>query len=311
VNVPPNIPYIIKLLIALATLIIHILAYVIWKQTYITGTALNVGMIIMMVWVSFFVDLASRRSYVMNRKTQKQLENIEKEQDRNENLVLSALPMEIATRLKSSPESTYDSIKDGSVCFAKLCGFDDQLREEGADQLAILNVLNELFTKFDEITSAYKCTKIKSIGCTFMAVSGCPTYTPDHAVRIAHLSRMFMLASRKVFERRKHIVPLVAIRIGIMCGDFVAGVLGETKYLFDVFGNSVNVAARMSTTSEYGTIQCCEPMYDHLKNHFALIDRGTVFVKGKGDLHVWTLDIDDETIAPLGDVPTIDLDDFK
>jgi len=154
--------------------------------------------------------------------------------------------------------------------------------------------LNELFTKFDEITAFYKCSKIKSIGSTFMVVSGCPTYTSDHAIRITHLARDFMRASREIFSNRRNTIPLIDIRIGLMCGDFVAGVLGETKYLFDVFGNSVNVAARMSTTGQNGTIQCCSPMYEHLHNVFKLQDQGTVMVKGKGEMNVWTIAYDDE-----------------
>jgi class 3 adenylate cyclase len=298
-SLPPNIPYIIKCILNLAVFALPILDYALYDHSWVLNLAFVLGTNIIMTFTYSFVDFSSRMAFILNQKSHQEIEKVEKEQKANEALILSALPKPIAERLKSAPESTFDTIQSGSVCFVKVYGFDDALIDsEVHDETVEYNdrtvkkaemalfVLDRIFARFDEIASDNDCEKIKSIGATYMAVCGCPDYTPDHALRIASLALQFQSAAVEVLDEFKWLNFNLTVKIGVHAGGFVAGVLGSTKFLYDVFGDTVNTAARMCTTTKAGCIQCCGHMTDVLKDVYVLQERGVIPVKGKGDLLV-------------------------
>jgi class 3 adenylate cyclase len=301
-SLPPNVPYFLKAVLNLAVFLIPVLDFMLYDHSWAITLLFVLGTNLIMTFTYAFVDYAAKQSFILNEKSRQEIEKVEKEQQANEALILSALPKPIAERLKTTPESTFDTIGSGSVCFVKVYGFDDALIEAEETQenvefegemvkksQVVLLVLDRIFAGFDALTAENDCEKIKSIGATYMAVCGCPNYVPDHAIRIARLSLSFQQAAAEVLEEFNWLNLHLTVKIGIHAGGFVAGVLGSTKFLYDVFGDTVNTAARMCTTNETGRIQCCGAMVESIKDKCILEERGVLEVKGKGKLQIWYL----------------------
>ncbi|MDX1690838.1 MAG: adenylate/guanylate cyclase domain-containing protein [Acidimicrobiia bacterium] len=201
------------------------------------------------------------------------------ERRRAERLLLNVLPSEVAAELKEHGRTTarqYDSV---SVLFADIVGFTPMSADMEAQQM--VDRLNEVFTHFDGLTERFGAEKIRTIGDNYMVAAGLPVPRDDHAACLADMAlAMQDYAAASPFR----------FRIGIHSGPAVAGVIGTRKFQYDVWGDTVNTASRMESTGEPGRIQITEATRALLGDAYRCTPRGTIEVKGKGELSTWWLD---------------------
>jgi class 3 adenylate cyclase len=206
------------------------------------------------------------------------------EQERSEHLLLNVLPGPIADRLKQGEEVIADDFPEVTVLFADLVDFTRRSRETTPER--VVQVLDDLFSALDTLAERYQLEKIKTVGDAYMVVGGLPEPRPDHAQAVADMA----LAVRE--EVARHLDPAgepLAVRIGIDTGPVVAGVIGRRKFSYDLWGDTVNTASRMESTGVPGCIQVTERTYRRLRDGFRLERRGSIEVKGKGEMTTWFL----------------------
>jgi class 3 adenylate cyclase len=211
-------------------------------------------------------------------------EIIEQKNRENERLLLNILPGPIAERLKCGETTIADNFAEVTVLFADLVGFTRLSAKTPAREM--VEMLNELFTRFDDSAQRNGVEKIKTIGDAYMAVAGLPTPYLDHTRRIVRLA-LDMLEHVRQF--RSKIGGDLSIRIGINSGPVVAGVIGTTKFIYDLWGDTVNVASRMESQGIPDMIQVTRAVYEQLAEEFEFEERGFIEVKGKGVLETWLL----------------------
>jgi len=220
------------------------------------------------------------------------------EQKVSERLLLNVLPHSIAERLKGRPEVIADSftevIADSfaevTVLFADIVEFTKF--SEGVSPEVLVDVLNDIFTRFDSIADNRGLEKIKTIGDAYMAAAGLPVPVADHAIRAAHMALDMIEEMERFNEQSGH---RLKVRIGIETGAVVAGVIGKRKFLYDLWGDTVNTASRMESHGVSGRIQLTESTRQRLSDPFMLEKRGTIEVKGKGEMRTWFLNSRNET----------------
>ena len=204
--------------------------------------------------------------------------------ERSERLLLNILPQPIAQRLKTDPAPIADRFPEASILFADVAGFTGMCGRMEPENL--VTFLNELFTEFYRIAERHGIEKIKTIGDAYMAVAGVPEPCGDHLDRIARAA----LEMREVAVRSgKGGDGPVTFRIGIDTGPVVAGVIGEKKFIYDLWGDPVTMASRMETHGEPGAIQVTEAVWERLQDRYALEPRGRVDVKGRGEMETYWL----------------------
>jgi adenylate cyclase len=202
------------------------------------------------------------------------------EQQRSELLLLNILPRSIADRLKSNGRMIADSFAAASIVFADVVDFTPLA--QGLPPAEVVGVLDRLFSRFDQLVERHGLEKIKTIGDCYMAASGVPEPTPDHARRAA----LFALDMRETIATSP-VAEGLELRIGINSGPVVAGVIGSKRFLYDLWGDAVNTASRMESHGNPGQIQITRATYDLLKEEFDCTPRGTIEVKGKGAMETW------------------------
>jgi class 3 adenylate cyclase/HAMP domain-containing protein len=211
---------------------------------------------------------------------------IEAKNRENEQLLLNVLPAPIANRLRGGEQSIADGFAEVSVAFADLVGF-TALSSEMPPQ-NVVALLNGLFTRFDLAAHEVGIEKIKTVGDAYMAVCGLPTPVANHAERMVRMAIRIVHITRE--HAIEHRVPL-KVRIGINSGPVVAGVIGKSKYIYDLWGDTVNLASRMEAAGLPDSIQVTRPVYEKLKDLFAFEPRGALEIKGKGNVEAWLLRI--------------------
>lgn len=209
---------------------------------------------------------------------------IEEKNRENEALLLNILPGEIAARLKEGEQDIADSFADVTVIFGDLVGF--TALSSATPGAEVVEMLNGLFSRFDEIAQELQIEKIKTIGDCYMAVCGLPRTCPDHTERVARMALQMLEVTCQYGHERALDLQL---RIGINSGPVVAGVIGTTKFIYDLWGDTVNLASRMESTGVPGQIQVTRRVYEHLRESFEFESRGVVHVKGKGEIETWLL----------------------
>ena len=209
---------------------------------------------------------------------------LQREEERSERLLLNVLPAPIATRLKQHEDVIADGFPEVTVLFADLVDFTRRSQRSSPQQ--IVQVLDELFSTFDQLTRRHGLEKIKTVGDAYMVAGGLPEPRPDHAQAVADLAlSMQMEMARRIDTGGQ---PLQA-RIGIDTGPVVAGVIGADKFSYDLWGDTVNTASRMESTGVPGCIQVTERTYRRLRDGYRFERRGVVPVKGKGEMVTWFL----------------------
>ncbi|TVQ59130.1 MAG: adenylate/guanylate cyclase, partial [Spirulina sp. DLM2.Bin59] len=216
---------------------------------------------------------------------------LQEEQVKTEELLLNILPQPIAERLKVDTTTIADSFEEVTVLFADLVGF-TQLAAT-LPPIAIVEQLNVIFSQFDALTAQYSLEKIKTIGDAYMVVGGLPTPRGDHAEAIANLALAMQQVIQELNRDRcasaERTEPF-ALRIGINTGSVVAGVIGTSKFSYDLWGDTVNMASRMESQGLPGRIQVTPNTYHRLKDHYTLTPRGVIPIKGKGEMTTYWLD---------------------
>ena len=209
---------------------------------------------------------------------------IQQEKDTSENLLLNILPYAIADRLKLGEKIIADGFSEATVLFADIVSFTELSAKVPPVKLVCL--LNEIFSEFDGLAEKYGLEKIKTIGDAYMVVGGLPMYRPDHAEAIADMA----LDMQNVIGKfASDLGEPFKIRVGINTGPVVAGVIGIKKFIYDLWGDAVNVASRMESHGMPDHIQVSDSTYAILKNKYNFTDRGKIMIKGKGEMQTYFL----------------------
>jgi class 3 adenylate cyclase len=212
------------------------------------------------------------------------LERLQAEQARSERLLLNILPQPIAERLKHSHRPIAEQFDDVSVLFADIVGFTRLAARIPPAEL--VGMLNEVFSLFDDLAERFGLEKIKTIGDSYMAAGGLPRPRPQPAAAVAELALAMRPAIARFGARRGEAFD---IRVGISCGPAIAGVIGTKKFIYDLWGDTVNTASRMESHGLPGQIQVCAATYERLRDRYLFEERGEVQVKGKGAMATYLL----------------------
>ncbi|NEQ99692.1 MAG: DUF3365 domain-containing protein [Cyanothece sp. SIO2G6] len=211
-------------------------------------------------------------------------QQLEIEKEKSEQLLLNILPEPIAQRLKESPSSIADGFPEVTILFADIVGFTALSAQLPPSEL--VNMLNHIFSEFDSLTDHYHLEKIKTIGDSYMVAGGLPDPRPDHTEAIANLALDMAYQLQTINQTLSS--PL-SMRIGIHTGPVVAGVIGTKKFIYDLWGDTVNLASRMESHGEPGAIQVSQTVRDRLQATHILEPRGIVNIKGKGKMKTYWL----------------------
>ncbi len=212
------------------------------------------------------------------------LKKIQLEQEKSERLLLSILPKPVAEQLKQAQGTIADSFAEATVLFADIVNFTEMSAHRAP--IEMVNLLNQIFSAFDNLADYHQLEKIKTIGDSYMVVGGIPTPRSDHAEAIADMALDMMSAIDKF---NLETGELFNIRIGISTGPVVAGVIGTRKFIYDLWGDTVNTASRMESHGVPGMIQVTEETYRFLQHRYQFEERGTIQVKGKGEMLTYLL----------------------
>jgi len=224
------------------------------------------------------------------RERDRAAEMVAAERERSERLLLNVLPQPIAERLKAGESLIADGSPEVGVLFADIAGFTPLSATMAPKDM--VQLLNEVFSIFDGLAADHGLEKIKTIGDAYMVASGLLGARLDHARHLAEMAREMQLA---VGSR-----GAIQLRIGIDIGPVVAGVIGRNKFIYDLWGDTVNTASRMESHGIPGIIQVTERARMHLASWFEFEDRGIVEVKGKGAMHTFLL-MGPKEAAPVHD----------
>ena len=206
------------------------------------------------------------------------------EQEKSDRLLLNILPQPIADRLKQDPSIIADTFAEVTVLFADIVGFTQLSARVSPTEL--VSLLNEIFSTFDQLAERHSLEKIKTIGDAYMVVGGLPIPRKDHAEAIAQMS-LDMLDAISDFSNTHN--QDFRIRIGINSGPVVAGVIGIKKFIYDLWGDTVNTASRMESHGKPGCIQVTSTTYQLLQEKYIFESRGAIEVKGKGMMNTYLL----------------------
>jgi len=203
------------------------------------------------------------------------------ERERSEDLLLNILPKDIVAVLKNNPQTIANQFDGATILFADVVNFTPLAATMAPTQ--IVELLNQVFSYFDSLVDKYEVEKIKTIGDCYMVAGGVPRSRPDHA----HVMTRLALEMRDYVEHHEFGGHRLALRIGLNSGPVVAGVIGQKKFIYDLWGDAVNTASRMESQGSAGIIQITAATYDLIAGDFTCEPRGKVDVKGKGEMEVW------------------------
>lgn len=216
------------------------------------------------------------------KQREEALDALRIEQEKAENLLLNILPRSIADRLKVDSHTIADQFPSASILFADVAEFTPW--SERRSPAEVVGMLDHLFSHFDSLAERYRLEKMKTIGDCYMVAAGVPTARPDHARAIV-LMALDMLEAMRSSDEVGHLG--LKLRIGINSGPVVAGVIGRKRFLYDLWGDAVNTASRMESQGASGRIQITRATYELIADEFECEPRGTISVKGKGQMEVW------------------------
>jgi guanylate cyclase len=219
--------------------------------------------------------------YFVNQKNLL-FELLRQEQVKSENLLLNILPRDIAARLKQGEETIADDYESVSILFVDLVDFTPL--SASCDPKAMVEALGKMFSYFDQLVEKYEVQKIETVGDSYVIAAGLPILRHDHAQVVARIA----LEIRDYFERGIYLEGhRLHCRMGINSGPIMAGVIERKKISFNVWGDTVNTASRMQSHGVPGQIQISDATYQLIKDDFVCEPRGSISVKGKGEMKVW------------------------
>jgi len=212
------------------------------------------------------------------------LKELEQEQAKSEKLLLNILPEAVARQLKQDQRTIAENFAEVTVLFADIVGFTEL--SAGVPPADMVRLLNQIFSQFDYLAEQHGLEKIKTIGDSYMVVGGLPLERADHLEAIANMALDMQEAIAKV--QTPHQTPF-RMRIGINTGPVIAGVIGVKKFIYDLWGDTVNTASRMESHGVPGSIQVTQAVYDRLNYRYRFLERGSIYVKGKGQMMTYFL----------------------
>ncbi len=212
---------------------------------------------------------------------------IEMEKEKSDRLLKNVLPVAVANELKEKGKSLPQSFGDVSILFSDIVNFTDC--STNLDPITLINELNDLFTRFDEIMEENECERIKTIGDAYLGVCGMPVHKDNHGHKLVKAAIEMVNFLR---DRNKDNPIKWEIRIGIHSGEIVGGIVGTKKYIYDIFGDSVNIASRMENHSEPMAINISQDTYELIKDKYTCQIREPLEVKGKGLTNMYFVTLD-------------------
>ncbi len=240
------------------------------------------------LFVSTMIYLLLRFSIAEKHKAQARFEDahhaLEHEQERSERLLLNILPAPVALRLKNAEHTIADGFADATVMFADIVNFTQVAANMTPSQ--VFSMLNSIFSAFDDMAEQHGLEKIKTIGDAYMVAGGINSDNDDYSAAIADLA----LAMQKLLRHDFAVnTSHLEMRMGIGTGPVVAGVVGKKKFIYDLWGDTVNLASRITSEGVPGMIQCDTATYRRLSDRFDFHEPQTIYLKGKGDMTVYRL----------------------
>ncbi|MEW6495931.1 MAG: adenylate/guanylate cyclase domain-containing protein, partial [Cyanobacteriota bacterium] len=229
------------------------------------------------MFANYLMEYYIRKDFIKDRL-------LAEERDKVEKLLLNILPQTIAERLKQEQSTIADNFAEVTIMFADIVDFTPLSARLSATE--IVNLLNQIFSAFDQLAERHNLEKIKTIGDAYMVVGGLPTPRPDHAELVAEMA----LDMQQVIAKfSQELDESFSIRIGINTGPVVAGVIGLKKFIYDLWGDAVNTASRMESHGLASCIQVSQTTYDLLRDKYLFEERGVINVKGKGEMFTYLL----------------------
>ncbi|WP_219729913.1 adenylate/guanylate cyclase domain-containing protein [Sodalinema gerasimenkoae] len=257
----------------------------------------SLGLWIYLGWICVICNLSvylyerlRRSDFTARKQLEEAYHRIAQEQERSEKLLLNILPHTIAQRLKEQTEyvAIADSFSHAGVLFADIVGFTALSSKVSPPEL--VQLLNEIFSEFDRLADFHGLEKIKTIGDAYMVVSGLPEARDDYAEAIADMAldmRDALVQFNQQHQQEDY--PAFSMRVGIAIGPVVAGVIGLKKFIYDLWGDTVNLASRMESHGLPDSIQVTQETYQALKQNYHLDYRGEIEIKGKGKTPTYLL----------------------
>jgi adenylate cyclase len=239
---------------------------------FLVITAVGLG-----AMAAYLLERSMRESYRQGRLIEAQSAEIAAERAKSDRLLRNVLPARIAERLREEPGSLAEQFDAATVLFADLVAFTPLAEQLGPERTA--DMLNALVSRFDDLAERFELEKIKTIGDAYLVVGGVPDRTPDHAIRVVRMG-LEMIRATTAYAQECNL-PLV-VRVGVHSGPVVAGVIGRTKFAYDVWGDTVNVASRLESSGVPGEVQASEATVALLGDDFSIEPRGPLELKGKG-----------------------------
>lgn len=218
------------------------------------------------------------------------------EREKSDGLLLSIFPESIAGQLRNSRQSVADSFDHVTILFADIVGFTQYAGNMSPGELVAM--LDEIFSEFDALVDKYGIEKIKTIGDSYMAVGGLPVPDENHCRNIADMA----LEINQIIKRKYSEKYGLKLRIGIHTGKAVAGVIGNKKFSYDLWGDSVNIASRFEASGHPEKIHVTEDVKTALGNDYAFEDCGEIAIKGKGVMRSYFLLGKAEALRPMASV---------
>lgn len=239
------------------------------------------------------LERTRRHLYHRNLVVAEQSAAIEAERQKSDRLLLNVMPASISARLRENAATIADEYPSVSILFADIVGFTGLAARLSPS--AVVELLGNLYTTFDDLAEERDLEKIKTVGDTYMAAGGLPDPTADHAARVVDLGLAMIAAARQPWDG----LPAVRLRVGVHSGAAVGGVIGSRKFAFDVWGDTVNIASRLESQGRPDRVQVSDATWALVRERFDFDAPGTIVLKGRGPMTTYLV------IDPHASVPSV------